>query len=434
MRKDYQEYYRVLNLNPGATPAEIKRSYHQIIRRWHPDLFKPGSLMQKTAEDITKETNEAFEQLFKKRHYRNFPPPGEAPPPKPARAVRRPPPKAPRKRSAAKWAARGARRFAAWPWRKIAAAALVATVVFAGVALRANIRGLFYGDRPAPAAAAAAVAMVTPTKPGEREIPDGLATVSVPIAVATGEPSHTDIAPVAEVSARSNPIPVSVGRASRPRPERSQRADEPKPEQASITFSAPGPENLQSNGPRSILVGQRASSRLPERELARWPTTETCVHASAPSPTLPSADLGRILDEATARLSTFGVGDSKARVLEIQGKPDEDLGSVLRYGSSLVYFANGWVRNWSDRYPRLNIRRWPTIPMFQLGFFEQGSDRSEVIRAQGMPTGVTSYGYTYGTSFVFFENDRVAVFGDGDQRLNSLVLPTLPRLDVDQLP
>ena len=392
MRKDYQEYYRVLNLNPGATPAEIKRSYHQIIRRWHPDLFKPGSLMQKTAEDITKETNEAFEQLFKKRHYRKFPPPGEAPPPKPARAVRRPPPKAPPKRSAAKWAARRVRRFAAWPWGKIAAAALLAAVVFTGVALRADIRGLFHGGRPAPAAAAAAVAMVTPTKPGEREMPDGLTTVSVPTAAPTAEPSHTDIAPVAM---------APVG------------------------------------GPQPILVGQRASSRLPEREQARWPTTEPYARASPATPAPPappSADLRRILDEATSRLSTFGVGDSKGRVLEIQGKPDEDLGSVLRYGSSLVYFANGWVRDWSDRYPRLNIRRWPTIPVFQLGFFEQGSDRSEVIRAQGMPTGVTSYGYTYGTSFVFFENDRVAVFGDGDQRLNSLVLPTMPRLDFDQLP
>jgi curved DNA-binding protein CbpA len=398
MRKDYQEFYRVLNLNPGATPAEIKRSYHQIIRRWHPDLFKPGSLMQKTAEDITKETNEAFEQLFKKRHYRKFPPPGEAQHAKPPRAARRPSPKA---TGSPKSPKKSAPRFTGWPWGRMAAAACAAGVILAGFALRGEIRGLFRGSAPAATATAAAAGAPTGGQAG----PAGLASVSVPIAAVPETPG-----PGAWTSI--SPLLASEGRASRPSPEQSQRVDEPIPEQTTIAFRSPSPETRTDNSLTSMPEGSASRPDEP------------------PSP----SHLARILDETTARLSTFGVGDSKARVLEIQGRPDEDLGSVLRYGSSLVYFSNGWVRDWSDRYPRLSVRRWPTIPLHALGFFEMGSDRSDVIRAQGLPTGVTSFGYTYGTAFVFFENDRVSVFGDGDLRLNSLVLPTLPRLDIDQLP
>lgn len=74
MRKDLLKYYEALGLSPGATPEEIKRSYRTLLHRWHPDLFKARSLMQTTAADITKELNEAYEFLIKKKLYRQFPP------------------------------------------------------------------------------------------------------------------------------------------------------------------------------------------------------------------------------------------------------------------------------------------------------------------------------------------------------------------------
>ena len=66
MRKDIHEYYRALGLTPGADPAQIRRAYRQLVQQWHPDLFKQGSPVQTTAEDITKEINEAYEQLYRK--------------------------------------------------------------------------------------------------------------------------------------------------------------------------------------------------------------------------------------------------------------------------------------------------------------------------------------------------------------------------------
>ncbi|MEI7553570.1 MAG: J domain-containing protein, partial [Verrucomicrobiota bacterium] len=72
MRKNPLEYYRILGLPPGSGAAELKRAYRQLIQRWHPDHFKSRSLMQTTAEDLTKEINEAYEQLYKKQLYKRF--------------------------------------------------------------------------------------------------------------------------------------------------------------------------------------------------------------------------------------------------------------------------------------------------------------------------------------------------------------------------
>jgi hypothetical protein len=383
MRKDFKEYYRVLNLSPGATPAEIRRSYHQIVRRWHPDLFKPGSLMQKTAEDITKDTNEAFEQLIKKKHYRKFPPPGEAADPKPPpRPVRRTPPRKPAPaRPPRRHILRSLSRLRRWPWRRIAVAACLAGSAFAGFTLRADIRSYFLSPGPVPPAAAPLAARAA-------ERPAGLTAVSVPAAATVGIPPREALLP--ETPAAS----LAVVR-------------------------APAIADPARSAPRTF-----EASAAPKVGVLDW---------NPGTPSRPSI-LSKRLDEATARLRTFDIGSSKARVLEIQGPPDEDRGSVLRYGSSLVYFSNGWVKGWSDGYPRLNVHRWATLASIPLGRFSLGSGRADVIRAEGMPTGYTASSYTYGTSYVFFENDSVSAFGEGDLRLNSLTSPVLPQIDLNGLP
>jgi hypothetical protein len=391
MRKDFKEYYRLLNLSPGATPVEIRRSYHQILRRWHPDLFKPGSLMQKTAEDITKDANEAFEQLIKKKHYRKFPPPGEAvapkPPPRPVRRTpRKEPPaaKPPRRPAATRfW------RFPSRPWWKLAAVACILGAAFAGFSLRADIRSIFAARGPRPVAAA-------PTAAGAPERPAGLAAVSVPTGAAR---------PAAAREARLPEAPIE-------RPTRVEIAAIAIPEvpKAGIVFQQP--------------AGTPDSFAVPRVDLPSW-APETPSH---------SALLVRALEETTTRLRTFGIGASKATVLEIQGPPDEDRGSVVRYGSSLVYFSDGWVKGWSDGYPRLAIHRWPRLAAYPMARFSLGSGRAEVIQAEGMPTRFTANSYLYGTSFVFFDNDGVSAFGEGDLRLNSLTIPVLPDLGPTGLP
>src|SRR5580658_9882704 len=152
MRKDINEYYRALGIAPGAEPAQIRRAYRQLVQQWHPDLFKAGSPMQTTAEDITKEINEAYDQLYRKKLYRNFSPKSErkenAPPPvarnefaredtratgekRPAGVPKAKKPARPARRKSAPWTSR-VRRFK-WPrWARIgglSVAALAAVVL-----------------------------------------------------------------------------------------------------------------------------------------------------------------------------------------------------------------------------------------------------------------------------------------------------------------
>jgi molecular chaperone DnaJ len=53
-----RDYYEVLGVAKGASPEEIKKSYRQLARKYHPDVNK-----EPDAEDKFKEINEAYEIL-----------------------------------------------------------------------------------------------------------------------------------------------------------------------------------------------------------------------------------------------------------------------------------------------------------------------------------------------------------------------------------
>jgi curved DNA-binding protein len=68
---DYKDYYQVLGLKKGASPAEIKRAYRKLAVKYHPDK-NPGN---KEAEDKFKEINESYAVLSdpqKKKQYDQF--------------------------------------------------------------------------------------------------------------------------------------------------------------------------------------------------------------------------------------------------------------------------------------------------------------------------------------------------------------------------
>jgi hypothetical protein len=127
------------------------------------------------------------------------------------------------------------------------------------------------------------------------------------------------------------------------------------------------------------------------------------------------------------------MGDPKSRVAEIQGAPDEAADGVYRYGSSLVYFENGVVSGWSDRQPRLHVRHWPTLGQISLDTFAVGSTRADVIRAQGQPNGYDATGYRYGSSTIYFHDDIVTDWVQGDTRLHTFAMPRIPYGELDAL-
>ncbi|MBF0346017.1 MAG: DnaJ domain-containing protein [Nitrospirae bacterium] len=62
---DIEKYYDILGLKPGATEAEIKQAYKDLISVWHPDRFGHNPRLQKQAEEKTKEIIIAYREIIK---------------------------------------------------------------------------------------------------------------------------------------------------------------------------------------------------------------------------------------------------------------------------------------------------------------------------------------------------------------------------------
>ena len=359
MRKDIIPYYKALGLAPGAEPLEIRRAYRQMIQQWHPDLYKPGSPMQTTAEDITKEINEAYDQLYRKKLYRNFPrkkePQAERKPaekteepdeneesPKSAQPGMRRRPRAKAEKKEPSWWVR-VRRARFWRHSWVVAVACL----FVG--------GCVLGWR----------------------FLDSLSWPSPPPQAAMGGRAKS--------ASALTPSPAGM-----------EGAEMPRVSAAVLN---------KDDGRTSASIGLREP------------------HAAAPA----------LIDRASALLDVFEAGDSKAKVREIQGPPDESGETIFRYGSSVVYFRNGLVSSWIDRQPRLRVRDWEVSVLPSLDPFSKGSTRSDVVRAQGLPEAFTPSTYTYGSSVVYFGSGRVTGWSEGDVPLQNLALPRLSFIDLDLL-
>lgn len=67
---DYKDYYKILGVSKTATDEEIKNSYRNLARKYHPDINKDAN-----AEDKFKEINEAYQVLSdpeKRKKYDQF--------------------------------------------------------------------------------------------------------------------------------------------------------------------------------------------------------------------------------------------------------------------------------------------------------------------------------------------------------------------------
>jgi DnaJ-domain-containing protein 1 len=66
-RKDTQlvEYYKVLDLQIGATHDEIKTSYRKLMRKYHPDRHVGAPQKQKAATELTMRVTQAYNEIMR---------------------------------------------------------------------------------------------------------------------------------------------------------------------------------------------------------------------------------------------------------------------------------------------------------------------------------------------------------------------------------
>ena len=105
--------------------------------------------------------------------------------------------------------------------------------------------------------------------------------------------------------------------------------------------------------------------------------------------------------------ATFTIGSSKDEVLSVQGTPDSFTDNQFRYGSSFVYFSNNQVRSWNNSYPDLKAQLIPTYKVEKKSLFTIGSTKDEVLSVQGSPDSFSETQFRYGSSFVYFQDGKV---------------------------
>ena len=64
-RKDNKiaQYYKVLDLPYGAEFAEVKKSYRQLMRKYHPDRHMGNPKKQKAATELSMRVTQAYNAL-----------------------------------------------------------------------------------------------------------------------------------------------------------------------------------------------------------------------------------------------------------------------------------------------------------------------------------------------------------------------------------
>ncbi len=60
------KYYQILEVPPGASFEQIKKSYRKLMKMYHPDLFRNDADKHETALEISRQLNEAYVYFEKK--------------------------------------------------------------------------------------------------------------------------------------------------------------------------------------------------------------------------------------------------------------------------------------------------------------------------------------------------------------------------------
>jgi len=381
---DLSDFYRILEVGPNASLAEIKQAYRELARVWHPDRFPNDARLQQKAQEKLKQINVAYERICGRGAHEPRRPAtsttGPTPqprqttsqwtPPKPSPgAAQSVPPKA--QRTSWFWGPVGPPKI---NWGKVVLFLITAAVISLLVIARISTESTSSTTR---------AAMTTSSRqPNAFDQFDSTRTVSPRPSLAL-EPITPSVAPT----------PLEIRRA--------QPVNELAPQLGYITIGSTKNDVLRIQGSPDQFTdisfsygsshvyfeGDRVTSWV-----SRFPRLKAQL---LPRP-------------GTKTPAFFTVGSSIDEVLAVQGSPDQFADTTFSYGSSHVYFQNGRVATWVNRFPKLKAQLLPRAGTATPPFFTVGSSKDEVLAVQGSPDQFTDTTFSYGSSHVYFQNGRVS--------------------------
>ena len=61
-----KKYYKIIELEYGSDFNSIKKSYKKLLKKYHPDLFQNKPEKLKSAQEVTRQINEAYTYFERK--------------------------------------------------------------------------------------------------------------------------------------------------------------------------------------------------------------------------------------------------------------------------------------------------------------------------------------------------------------------------------
>jgi DnaJ domain len=164
-----------------------------------------------------------------------------------------------------------------------------------------------------------------------------------------------------------------------------------------------------------VSAGQPATAGEPD-SFAPTPATKT-VQAGRPnlSQDLRRRELGAAHPETIRLLPYITTGLTQDEVKAIAGAPTAATDDKLVYQGSELYFTRGKLTGWKldAASPPMRIKLWPDTAVDpDLLYFAVGSTKSAVLAVQGTPTYLSENQFGYGSSRVYFQNNRVVGWKD----------------------
>ncbi len=378
--------YRVLGLKADAKPAEVKRAYRSLAKKWHPDRYHSKSYESRaTAEEKFREINEAYVRISSE--WAN---PGE---PASAGRPRRSentaegrPDRSGEERPGARTPARPGHLV-----RNAFAAILFLAVLFIARTLYFNTGGEFEAPQPWTVEEKSAVNTAPPlSNPQPPPLNDNLFSPAVP----------------------APPPDLLPGPA-------------PGPSKSYFTIGSTNSEVRRIQGDPSRVQGETWIYGVCE---VRFRNGRVWRYNNFDGSLMVRMEPGRVPEGAAPKYIT--IGSTEDEVLLVQGTPTRVEQDRWYYGFAEIKFKEGRVSEYDNYFGALRVRVAPSEndTGARKRFFTVGSTRDEVLDVQGTPTGIAGNVWSYDFSYVFFRDGKVRQVSDAAGKLR-FVAPA-DRVDV----